>query len=178
MTMRSTLTLLCCLALCWPAGAQAQAIYKSIDAQGHVTYSSTKPATAVQAEPVAVPRDLIRGANPEAERRRQEVEREADEVQRRRVEQQEERSRKAAVAEAERRLKAAREGLNAAQQRAYGARQSLDRGDRPDSEVYRDQVARQERKVREAERALQEAKAREGQAQAGPGSQAAAKAKP
>jgi hypothetical protein len=165
MNIRRSLTLLCTLALCWPALGRTQAIYKSVDAQGNVTYSSTKPTTAVEVQPVAVPQDLIHGVDPEAQARRHDMERQAAEMQQRREEQREQTAQKAAVAEAERRLKAARDGLSAAQRRSYEARQSLDRGDRPDSEVYREQVARQERKLREAERMLQEAKAKEGQSQ-------------
>lgn len=165
MNIRRPLTLLCALALCWPALGRTQAIYKSVDAQGNVTYSSTKPATAVEVEPVAVPQDLVHGVDPEAQARRQDIERQAAEMRQRREEQKEQTTQKSAVAEAEKRLKAAREGLSAAQRRSYEARQSLDRGDRPDSDAYRDQMARQERKVREAERMLQEAKAKEGQAQ-------------
>ncbi len=106
----------------------AQTVYKSVDAQGRVTYSQSPPVAATDVEAVTV-RESTGGAAPEqAQQLRQEVERQAAEGQRQREAQKERKA--AAVADAERRLQRARDGLDAAERRGDGDWQTLTGGAR------------------------------------------------
>ncbi len=135
----------------------AQTVYKSVDAQGRVTYSQSPPVAATDVEAVTV-RESTGGADPEqAQQLRQQVERQAAEGQRQREAQKERKA--AAVADAERRLQRARDGLDAAKRRGDGDWQTLTRGGRVENDAYRERVSRAERDVRDAERALRDAKA-------------------
>ena len=160
MMIRSPLTALCVLVLCWPALGRAQTVYKSVDAQGNVTYSSAPAPAAVGIEPVTVHRDAKGQGSPDPQRAPPEAQRPSAETQERRGEQKERTGQQgAAVAEAERRLKAARQGLEAAKQQWDEDRRSADRDTRVDNQAYRERVNDERREVLEAERALQDAKA-------------------
>ena len=148
--------LVCILSLSHPALTNAQTVYKSADAQGRVTYSQSPPPAATDVEAVTV-RESTGGADPEqAQNLRQEVERQAAEAQRQREAQKERKA--AAVSDAERRLRSARESLEAAKRRGDGDWQTFAWGGRVESDAYRERVSRAERDVRDAERALRDAK--------------------
>lgn len=103
-------------------------------------------------------RESTAGADPEhAQQLHQQVERQAAKGQRQREAQKE--CKAAAVADAERRLQRARDGLDAAKRREGGDWQTLARGGRVENDAYRERVSRAERDVRDAERALRDAKA-------------------
>lgn len=158
----SPLPILCVLLLSWPGAGQGQAVYKSVDRQGNVTYSSTPPSNAAAVEPIAISPDASTAAGAEAERLRQDIERQAAEVQRTRdgqnAQKEQKAQRAAAVAGAEKRLRAAREGLEAAKRQRDEARKTLERGSAADGQAGYERVQREARKVREAEQALQDAK--------------------
>jgi hypothetical protein len=156
-TALSPAILFCVLSLAAPGLTLAQGIYKSVDAQGKVTYSQTPPPTATEVEAVTI-RDATGGTttdHPQATS--QQVQRLAAEAQQRREEQKARKA--AAVADAELRLKQARRGLDAAKVRGDGDWQTIARGGRVESEAYRKRVEQAQREVRNAERALRDAKA-------------------
>jgi len=66
--IRSPLTALCVLVLCWPALGRAQTVYKSVDAQGNVTYSNAPVPAAVGVEPVSVHSDPKGQGSPDLQR--------------------------------------------------------------------------------------------------------------
>ncbi len=53
--LRIAVTLLLAGALGFPSVLVAEEIYKSVDADGNVTYSSAPPAEAVDTQPVSIP---------------------------------------------------------------------------------------------------------------------------
>jgi hypothetical protein len=160
MMIRSPLTALCVLVLCWPALGRAQTVYKSVDAQGNVTYSNAPVPAAVGVEPVTVQIDAKGQGSPDRQRVPQEPQRQNAETQKTRAEHKERTGQQAAaIAEAERRLKAARQGLEAAKQQWDEDRRSPDRDSRVDNQAYGERVKEARREVIEAERVLQDAKA-------------------
>jgi hypothetical protein len=153
-------TVLCVLVLCWPALGRAQAVYKSVDAQGNVTYSNAPVPAAVGVEPVTLHSDAKGQGSSDLQRVPQQAQRPSAETQKRRAEQKERTGQQAAaVAEAERRLKAARQALEAAKRQWDEDRRSPERDARVDNQAYGERVNEERRNVLEAERALQDAKA-------------------
>jgi hypothetical protein len=145
------------LPLLLPGVGLGQAIYKSIDSEGNVTYSGTAPPTAAAIEPVIIRSDARRDERLKAQRLREDVERQAAEERNRR--EQDKARRAEAVADAEQRLNAARQRLEAVLRRGDDRGHSPERGMALPSQAHRDLVEREERRVREAERAVREAKA-------------------
>jgi hypothetical protein len=147
------------LLLVWSAFGYGQAVYKSVDAQGNVSYSNTRPSDAPVVQPMVIRPDAPAAASAEAERLRTDVDKQAAEEQKRRDEQRAQKmQRAAAVGQAEKRLKEARDALEATKQQREAERKSLDRGTRVDNLAVSDRIKQQALKVREAERALSEAK--------------------
>ncbi len=160
--MKSTcvLSALCGALLALPGPGWAQAIYKSVDSQGNVTYSNAPPPTAVGVEPVAVERDAQAHTRAQAQPVRQQPEGQDAEAEKKRAEQKQRASQQAAaVAEAEKRLRAAQNGLGTAKRQWDEDRRTPDRDSRVDNQAYRDRVKEEQRKVVEAELAIEAAKA-------------------
>jgi hypothetical protein len=144
--------------LAWSGLGYGQAVYKSVDAQGNVTYSSTRPSDAPVVQPITIRPDIPEAGSAEAERLR-DVEKQAAADQKRRDEQRAQKAQRAvAVGQAEKRLKDARDALEAAKQQRDSERKTLDRSRRVDDLATSDRVQQQARKVREAEQALNDAK--------------------
>jgi hypothetical protein len=147
------------LLLAWSGLGYGQAVYKSVDAQGNVTYSGTRPSDAPVVQPIAIRHDTPTAGSAEAERLRADVDKQAAEEQERRDQQRAQKvQRAAAVGQAEKRLKEARDALEATKQQRDAERKSLDRGTRVDDLAASDRIKQQALKVREAEQALNEAK--------------------
>lgn len=156
----SVLSALCVALLASPGPGSAQAIYKSVDSQGNVTYSTTPPPTAVGVEPVTVERDAQVQARSQAQPVRQQPEGQDAAAQKKRAEQKQRAGQQAAaVAEAEKRLSAARDGLASAKRQWDEDRRTSDRDSPVDNKAYRDRVKEEQRKVMEAEHAIEAAKA-------------------
>jgi hypothetical protein len=151
------LYLLCVLSLAWPGLGQAQAIYKSVDAQGNVTYSSRPPPAAAGVEPVTVQENANREANLKAERIRQETASRAAENQKKRAADQAQKE--AAISEAKKRVRDAQDKLDTARRRGDDDWQTIARGGRVEGDSYRTRVTQAERQLHEAERGLKDAKA-------------------
>jgi Domain of unknown function (DUF4124) len=156
----SVLSALCIALLASPGAGWAQAIYKSVDGQGNVTYSNTPPPAAVGVEPVTVERDTQAQGRSQAQPVPQQPEGQDALAQQKRAEQKQRAGQQAAaVSEAEKRLRAARDGLEAAKRQWDEDRRTPDRDSRVDNQAYRDHVTEEQRKVVAAEQALEAAKA-------------------
>jgi hypothetical protein len=154
------LPLLCVLLLFWPGLGQGQTVYKSVDAQGNVTYSNTPPSNAAAVEPIAVRSARPTAADPEAERQPEDAAGQSVDGQRRRDEQRQQRAQQAAaVAAAERRVRAAQEGLEAAKRQRDADRRTPERGGGAGGQAGYERMQQERRKIREAEQALEDAKA-------------------
>ncbi len=151
------LYLLCALSLAWTGLVHSQGIYKSVDAQGNVTYSSRPPPAAAGVEPVSVQGDADQEATLKAERIRQETARRAAASEKQRA--AEKAQKDTAIAEAKRRLEAAQDKLEAAKRRGDDDWQTIARGGRVESDAYRERVKQAEREARDADRAFKDAKA-------------------
>jgi hypothetical protein len=141
-------------------GAAAQApIYKSIDADGNVTYSSTPPEDprVQRVETVEVDPGPSPEAQTEAERRMRGIEsaaqQQAAERQGRRA------ARAGSVEAAEEALQQARQDLVKAQERGPGDWQTIATGGRVPSASYLQRVQKAQQRVQAAEEALEAARA-------------------
>jgi len=152
------IALLAALAAAGSAGAQ-ETIYKSIDADGNVTYSSTPPeGTAVQrVETVEMPPQPTPAEQSETERRMRDIEQLARE---RSMQQQSgTRTQHQSLNAAERELQQAREELAKAKERGPGDWQTIVTGGRVPSAAYLQRVQHAQQRVQAAEEALQAARA-------------------
>lgn len=140
-----------------PPAAGAQTVYKSVDAQGNVTYSSTPPdsRSAKSIEEVTIapppPESQVR----EAEERMRRVETEATQARKARADQGKQRSQ--SVSDAEDALQQARIELQEARIQGDDDWQYLAAGGRVLKQSYFDRVKNAEGKVRKAEEALRNA---------------------
>jgi hypothetical protein len=143
----------------WTAVAGAETVYKSIDAQGNVTYSSTPPETAgkrQQVEEVLITPGPSEEERLNAEKRAKETEAAAAQSGQTQARQQAARSQ--IVGEAEKNLAQARANLEQAKVKDLGDWQYLASGGRVLKQSYFDRIAKAERQLREAERALEQAR--------------------
>jgi hypothetical protein len=143
----------------WAVAAGAETVYKSIDAQGHVTYSSTPPektGTVEKVEEVPIVPGPTEEERRKAEQRAQETETAAGRLGAQ--QQQRQTATSQVVAEAEKNLEQARTNLEQAKVKNLDDWQYLASGGRVLKQSYFDRVATAEQQVREAERALQDAR--------------------
>lgn len=156
--MRTRHLSLACLSLLFLSSAGAQTVYKSVDAQGNVTYSSTPPPPdhreTVETLHIAPP-------PPEAERtraterlRRLEVESTRSDLER----QEAEKKKTTSISAAEAELQKARDALENAKIQGDDDWQYLARGGRVLKQSYLDRVEQAAQRVREAEETLRKAR--------------------
>lgn len=138
------------------SSAGAQQVYKSIDAEGKVTYSSSPPATAEIVEQVPIAAPPSEAAQQEAEKRLHEVEKEATRGEKQRTAQQEEK--RDAVAAAEKERDAARIALEEAKIKGDDDWQRINTGGRALKQGYLDRVQEAEERLKAAESALRKAR--------------------
>jgi hypothetical protein len=131
-------------------------VYKSIDAEGNVSYSSRPPESAAGVERVPLDPAPTESQRQQAEERVREMEQAAARMERERADTQEETS--ASVAAAEKELEEARAVLEKASVKTVDDWQTLAAGGRVLKQSYLDRVARAEERVRAAESALREVK--------------------
>ena len=154
MSARHPLLLACALLPWWGLGA-AQAIYKSVDAQGNVTYSSTPPPGGAPAQPVTIPGEAKARSPGAAVPQPQPSEQQSGLRQKQRKEQQEQQAK--AVKDAEDQLSRAKKDLEIASRPKAKVERSSERIPETDGQTA-NRTAKEQRAVREAERALREAK--------------------
>lgn len=146
------------LALACTCTTTAQTVYKSVDAQGRVTYSSSAPAAVAEEMVEEVP---IAPGPTALERREAERRAMALEGTTRQAEQQrQERARKTeqAVSEAKRELDDAKLGLEEARIKGDDDWQTIASGGRVLKQSYLDRVAAAEQRVKQAQKALRNAR--------------------
>ena len=154
MSPRCPLLLACALLPWWGLGA-AQAIYKSVDAQGNVSYSSTPPVGGAPAQPVNIP-GATKSQNPAAaEQQRQQAEQEFALRQKERKEQKEAQAK--ALKEAEDRRDKAQRDLEAALRPRDKVTRSSERSQGIEGQTAA-QTAKEQRALHDAERAVRDAK--------------------
>ncbi len=144
------------LLLLGPASSMADAVYKSVDGAGNVTYSSTPPGGSVHSENLAVPPPPTPEQQQEAtriERRMQGLSRNAV----RGVERDSSQSRQR-VTQAEAQLQAARTALEQASIKTDDDWQNLAQGGRHLKESYFQRVSDAEAAVQKAEEELAKAR--------------------
>jgi hypothetical protein len=147
--------LLACALLPWSGPGAGQAIYKSVDAQGNVTYSSTPPVGGAPAQPVNIP-GTTKPQNPATtEQLRRQAEQEFALRQKARKEQKEQQAR--ALNEAEDRRDRAKRDLEAAAQPKDQVTRSSERSHGAEGQTAA-QTAKEQRALRDAERAVRDAK--------------------
>ena len=144
------------LAFTWTAGAET--VYKSVDPQGKVTYSSSPPADTgkemVEAIPIAPgPTEEERR---EADQRNRELQKAVRQAEQQRREQAENRAE--TVSDAERELRNAEVALQETRIQGDDDWQYLATGGRVLKQSYLDRVAEAEQKVKEAEKRLRGAR--------------------
>jgi len=157
-------------ALCAAGGAQAQAIYKSVDSTGRVIYSQEPVPGAISVDKVDVTPKVIvdrppggGGApNAAAEARRAETARQSEEFRQRQLSREAQRQKAMeAVNAAERELDAAQKALIAGQETDQpGDRQGIGGVRSRPTEQYLDRVRRLEAAVEAAKKRLQDAQTR------------------
>jgi predicted nucleic acid-binding Zn ribbon protein len=146
-------------ALAIPGLLPAEQVYKSIDAQGNVTYSSTPPSDAdiQRIETLEVPAGPTPEEQAAAEARARELEAQAS--QREAELTQPTRQRASSVAQAEQALQEARQALAEAQERESPEDwQTLASGGRVPSAAYLQRVQEAQEQVQAAEEALRKAR--------------------
>ena len=151
--------LIASIALTIPGALPAQQVYKSIDAQGNVTYSSTPPSDAdvQRIETLEVPAGPTPEEQAAAEARARELEAQAS--QREAELAQPTRQRTSSVAEAEQALEEARQALAEAQERdSLEDWQTIASGGRVPSAAYLQRVQEAQERVQAAEEALRKAR--------------------
>jgi hypothetical protein len=134
-------------------------VYKSIDAQGNVTYSSTPPETpgkVEQVEEIPLPPGPTEQERRAAEQRARQIEAASARLAAER--QQQEGAGAQSVEAASRQLDQARATLEQTKTKKPEDWQYLASGGRVLKQSYLDRVAKAEQRVREAEQALQEAR--------------------
>jgi hypothetical protein len=140
------------------SSAGAQTVYKSIDAQGNVTYSSTPPpegsGKAIREVPIAPPPP--ESQRQEAEERVRQLQIESARIDRQR--EGDKKQRADSVAAAEKELQEAQMQLEEAKIRRDEDWQYLATGGRVLKQSYLDRVDRAEKQVRQAEQRLQTAR--------------------
>jgi len=134
-----------------------QQVYKSIDAEGKVTYSSTPPtggtASVVEQIPIAPPPSEAQLL--EAEQRMRELEQKTEGREQQRTDKKE--RKEAAIVAAKKDLEAARNDLEQARIKTVDDWQTLATGGRVVKQSYFDRVERAEQRVKAAENALKKA---------------------
>jgi hypothetical protein len=153
---KSTPILLMLLALTAIEALAQPRVYRSIDAEGNVTYSETptpEGAGVVEEVPLAPP--PTEAQRRDARQRAQGVEQELQRGRQRREAAREEQS--TAVAAAQEELEEARNDLNAARVKTVDDWQTLATGGRVLKQSYLDRVARAQDRVKAAEEALRRA---------------------
>lgn len=147
--------LLACALFPWSGAGADQAIYKSVDAQGNVTYSSTPPLGGAPAQPLNIP-STTKAQNPATtEQQRRQAEQEFALRQKARKEQKEQQAR--ALNEAEDRRDRAQRDLEAAAQPKEKVTRSSERSHGTEGQTAA-QTAKERRALRDAERAVRDAK--------------------
>jgi TolA-binding protein len=138
--------------------ATAQSVYKSVDAQGRVTYSSSPPSTAAgeTVEKVRIAPGPTERQQREAARRANDLEAGMRDAERQKQEQTAKRSQ--ATSDAERELRKARIALEEAQIKGDDDWQYLATGGRVLKQSYLDRVDAAERRVQKAEKSLRSAR--------------------
>lgn len=134
----------------------ADTVYKSVDAEGNVTYSTTPPVDATQTESVPIAPGPTAEQRAAAEARMSELARARAEAREREAENEEERAE--SVADAQKRLDEARAALKDAQEERVGDWQHTAGGARFRSLSYRQRMSAAEERVERAEEALAQAR--------------------
>jgi chaperonin cofactor prefoldin len=146
------------ISLIWTCTATAEAVYKSVDAQGRVTYSSTPPPDA----PGEMVEEVSIEPGPTEQQQQEAMERakKLQEVTQRADEQRQEQAAEAAQArsDAEQELKDAEAALEEARIRHPDDWQFLAGGGRVLKPSYRERVEAAEKKVEEAQKAVRSAR--------------------
>ena len=137
-------------------GAGAQAIYRSVDAAGNVTYSSTPTAGAVQKQKLTLPEGPSEAERQAALAREQALQEHADSLKDELSTRQMHKSE--AVGDAEERLAEAKKELEAARVQEPNDWQTIAGGGRYLKESYLKRVREAEERVRQAEQELTEAR--------------------
>ena len=154
--LRGRLVAATALSFLCSSGASGQMVYKSVDAQGNVTYSSSPPPDGrhfVERVPIdpPLPESQRRAAEDRLEQLRSEMTA-AGQARQERVE-----SREEAVSAANRELQRVRSELDETRIQDADDWQYLSRGGRVLSQDYLDRVEQAEQRVQEAEETLREA---------------------
>lgn len=153
---RLTFAAISLLAIC--TTAEAQPVYKSVDAQGQVTYSSTPPATAGE-EMV----EQVQIAPGPTEQQKRDAAQQASELEsatrRAELERQEQRTQHSqATSDTEQELRKARIALEEAETQSVDDWQYLATGGRVLKQSYLDRVDAAKRRVQQAEKSARGAK--------------------
>lgn len=146
------------IALLAACPATAQTVYKSVDAQGRVTYSSTPPPaeTGELVERVPIEPGPTEQQQQEATQKAKELEATTNSALQQRQAQGDQRASTASVAEKE--LRKAQIALEEAQIKGDGDWQTLATGGRVLKQSYLDRVQSAEQRVREAENSVRNAR--------------------
>ena len=136
-------------ALGWFSMAAAETIYKSVDAEGRVTYSSEPPAKAVDTQTVTLPKAPSETDQEAAIEREKELQKAADEVTSERA--AETSKRRQAASSAERALEHEQRRLEEAKVMHDSDWQGKAGGGRRLKESYFERVEKAEERVRQAE---------------------------
>ena len=127
----------------------AETIYKSVDAEGRVTYSSEPPAQAVESQPVTLPKAPSEAEHQEAIMREKELQKAADKVTSERAAVGS--AKKSAVADADTAVDQAQRRLEKAKEMRDSDWQGKAGGGRRLKESYFERVDKAEEKLRQAE---------------------------
>lgn len=136
--------------------AIAEGIYKSVDVEGHVTYSSVPPDEAVESQPVSLPDAPTEAQRQEAVQREMELQKAADSLARERSARDNQRAE--TVKDTERALKEAKAQLDEAKVMQDADWQVMAGGGRHLKESYFERVRDAEEKLRQAEEAASKAR--------------------
>ena len=154
--VRIAVTLLFAGTLGAPSLALAEEIYKSVDADGNVTYSSVPPEEAVDTQTVSVPDAPSEVQRQEAEQREKQRQRAADNMARERAARDSQRG--GTVQDAEKGRDRAKTQLERAQVEQDSDWQGLAGGGRRLKESYFERVRNAEEELRQAEEAVSKAR--------------------
>ena len=154
--LRIAVTLLLTDFLCASSLASAEEIYKSVDADGNVTYSSVPTEEAVEIQPVSVPDVPSAAQQQEAVQRERQLQQAADSLARDRSAR--DRRRGGAVQDAEQAHDQAKDQLERAQVIQDSDWQRLAGGGRHLNESYLERVRKAEENFRQTEEAVSKAR--------------------
>ncbi len=154
--LRTAVALLLAGFLCAPSLVSAEEIYKSVDADGNVTYSSVPTAEAVETQPVSVPDAPSAAQQQEAVQRERQLQQTTENLARDRSTRGSQRRSK--VQNAEKARDQARTGLEQAQVKRDSDWQGLAGGGRRLKESYFERVRDAQENLRQTEESLSKAR--------------------